>query len=308
MKEQVLSGGDRAALQGLVALAGTLGIGALLARLMPSGKKAPDRRLGFLVFEVSSVVAILTAAGMTAYSGVLFLHQDQAISDGDLTRVGTPLVVSLTLLVLLVAVSRFAALPGGLGLYFPNLLTSVVIGATLGLSVAFLELRPVEIVIVAAVLLAVGACFGWFHTLMEGQDIRGRRRDARKRATDLVGLGYRAKEMTLQAELPTVLGESGRLKVPCWTREGRIFLDQSSARQLASEVNRRWTELAAGNAVAPAARTILADLKVRSSLFPKPLSPVMTVSLYRRSTTKPETRAIEAEKGVFKVTGLGVID
>jgi hypothetical protein len=308
VKEQVLSAGDRAALQGLIGLAGTLGVGALLARLIPVRKKAPDRHLGFVVFEVSSVVAILTSAGMTAYSAVLFLHQDQPLSDGDLTRVGAPLVVSLTLLVLLVALGRFASLPGGLTLYLPNLMTSVVLGCTLGLSVAFLDLSPIEIVAVAAGLLAIGRCFAWLHAVMERLDLGSRQRGARHRATDRMTQGYRPKAMTLQAGLPIVLGEPASPTIPCWIKEGKTFLDQDGAQRLASEVTRRWTEFAGGNAIAPNGGTILVDFRVGSSIFPESLRPVMMISLHRRPAVKPAVHKIRADGGVFPITGLGLID
>jgi hypothetical protein len=176
------------------------------------------------------------------------------------------------------------------------------------LLVAFLDLSPAEIVVVAAGLLAIGGCFAWLHALMERLDLGSRQRGARQRAIDLTTKGYRPRTMTLQAGVPTVLGEPGHLKIPCWMHKGKVFLDHGSAQRLAREVTRRWTELAAGNAIAPTARTALVDFKVGSSVFPKPLRPVMRVSLCRKPAGKPAVHKIRTDGGVFPVTGLGLID
>jgi hypothetical protein len=63
VKEHLLSEGDRAALQALVPLAGALGAGTIFA-LFFGGR----RRAGFAVFELFTIVAVLTAVGSTAIS------------------------------------------------------------------------------------------------------------------------------------------------------------------------------------------------------------------------------------------------
>jgi hypothetical protein len=73
VKQHLLS--DRAALQALVLLAGALGVGTTFA-LFFGGR----RRSGTAVFELFAIVAVLTAAGSTAFLSVSLLHQNEAIT------------------------------------------------------------------------------------------------------------------------------------------------------------------------------------------------------------------------------------
>ncbi len=251
MKEHVLSAGDRAALQGLIALAGTLGVGALLARLMPARDDAPDRHLGFVVFELFSVVAILTAAAITTYASIWFRHENEAISSGDLARVGAPLILSLVVLVLLVAVGRPREHARLAGHHLPSLLAMLTMAAALGISLIFLELEPEGIVAAATALLVIGGCLSWSYARIERFGMGRRRRSAFKRVGGLAAAGYLPSMAGAQTGLPTVIGESGGLIVSVWKKGEGVFLDQDSARHWEAEVNRRWTELTTGNAIAP---------------------------------------------------------
>jgi hypothetical protein len=94
VKQHLLSDGDRAALQALVPLAGALGVGTISA-LFFGGRRKP----GIAVFELFAIVAVLTAAGSTAYFSVSLLHQNEAITSHELTQTATPLVVAAFLLV-----------------------------------------------------------------------------------------------------------------------------------------------------------------------------------------------------------------
>ena len=62
LKEHVLNPGDRAALQALVPLAGALGVGTIFALFFGGRRKS-----GTAVFELFAIVAVLTAAGSTAF-------------------------------------------------------------------------------------------------------------------------------------------------------------------------------------------------------------------------------------------------
>jgi hypothetical protein len=82
MKEHVLNPSDRAALQGLIPLAGALGAGTIFALFF--GRRR--RGSGTAVFELFAIAAVLAAVGTTAYFCVSLLHRNQAISDRELTR------------------------------------------------------------------------------------------------------------------------------------------------------------------------------------------------------------------------------
>jgi nitrate reductase gamma subunit len=108
VKEQVvshLSDGDRAALQGLIPLAGALGAGTIFA-LFFGGRR---RGSGIAVFELFAIVAGLGSVGTTAYLAIALLHSNEAIGDKVLTQTATPLIFAVFLLVL---VSVLGRLPG----------------------------------------------------------------------------------------------------------------------------------------------------------------------------------------------------
>lgn len=82
-----LGASDRAALQSLITLAGTLGAGTIFA-LFLAGRRRPE----FVVFEVFAIVAVLASLATTAYFAVALLHRNEAISDRELAETATPLV------------------------------------------------------------------------------------------------------------------------------------------------------------------------------------------------------------------------
>src|ERR1700710_2387491 len=101
MKEQMLNPGDRAALQGLIPLAGALGAGTIFALFFGGRRKA-----GFAVFEVFVVIAVLTAVATTAYFCVALLHRNEPISDHELTQTAMPLIVAVFFLAFVSVGSR----------------------------------------------------------------------------------------------------------------------------------------------------------------------------------------------------------
>src|SRR6476469_6265503 len=88
MKEHALNPSDRAALQGLIPLAGALGAGTIFA-LFFGGRR---RGSGIAVFELFAIVAVLVSVGTTAYLAISLLHANEAISDRVLTQTATPLI------------------------------------------------------------------------------------------------------------------------------------------------------------------------------------------------------------------------
>lgn len=297
-----LSDGDRAALQALVPLAGALGAGTIFALFFGGRRKA-----GFAVFELFTIVAVLTAVGSTAYFSIALLHQNEAITGHDLTQTATPLLVAA---VLLVFVSVFARLPGSFTrviTLLPLALVAIVIAALLASNTWFAQ--PESVVPLAGAILAVGALVGVLAWGAERADIGWDRRWERQRLTRLYGQDYVPEEKPLQVALPRADGREQVMEISCWTRKGRTYLDLPTGWHLRSEVHRLWREQAVGEARPPIGSVIL----LRTQIWPR-------IPLLRKRARmgfhllEPsrggEARLVELEpndEGVFDVTKLGVI-
>jgi hypothetical protein len=169
---------DRAALQGLIPLAGALGAGTIFALFFGGRRKA-----GFAVFEVFVVIAVLAAVATTAYLAIALLHRDQAISDQDLTRTATPLIVAVFFLSL---VSIGARIPGRLERAAP------IIGIALagGLLAAWLATStwtaaPEDASLVALLVLGAGMLLGLLAWAVDAAHMRFDRRSEQKRLARL---------------------------------------------------------------------------------------------------------------------------
>lgn len=308
MTNHVLNPGDRAALEGLIALAGVLGVGALLARFFPDRKGAREQDVGFTVFEVFSVIAILTTAGVTAYSSVLFLHQGEAITNDDFTRAAAPLVVSLVLLVLLVAFARFSRLPGGPWAHMSTLTATLVMAVAAGSIAPLLALRPEDIVAVGVSVLALGACFAWLFLRLERFIVGGRERQQRERVAKLSAAGFRPMEKELQPVVPTILGDASVPVTACWTKGGRIYLDQPACEQLQRDLDRRWAKLARGEALAPLGETMLSRIETRTFIAPWSPKFLMVLTMFERDRPDALVHKLEVEdNGLFELTKLGIV-
>jgi hypothetical protein len=243
VKEHLLSDGDRAALQALVTLAGALGVGTIFALFFGGRRKS-----GTAVFELFAIVAVLTAAGSTAFFSVSLLHQNEAITSHDLTQTATPLLVAAFLLVF---VSVFARLPGsGLRLFalVPLALSGALIAALL--ASASWSAEPENASLAALIILGVGAVLWVLTWAFERLDIGWDRRWEHRRLT------------SLDVVLPRRDGDGNRSSVACWERKGRSHMDIPSWQHLRRESTARWRAFATGEAQPPVGVAILVQVKV----------------------------------------------
>jgi len=302
VKQHLLSDGDRAALQALVPLAGALGVGTIFA-LFFGGR----RRSGVAVFELFAIVAVLTAAGSTAYFSVSLLHQNEAITSHELTQTATPLLVAAFLLVF---VSVFARLPGsGLRLFtlVPLALAGAVIAALLASTTW--SAGPENASLAALIILGVGALLGGCAWAFERLDIGWDRRWEHQRLTRLYGAGYLPAERRLTVILPGRNGDGCSGDVACWVRKGRSYMDVPSWLRLRREAGDRWRAFATGEALPPVGSEILVHVKVA---FRVPW--VRDQAVVRLSVLEParggEARTEEVranDDGLFDVTDLGIV-
>lgn len=302
VKEHLLSEGDRAALQALVPLAGALGVGTTFA-LFFGGR----RRSGTAVFELFAIVAVLTAAGSTAFFAISLLHQNEAISSHDLTQTATPLIVAAFLLVF---VSVFARLPGsGLRLFalVPLALSGVLIAALLASTSWSAE--PENASLAALVILGVGAVLWAVTWAFERLDIGWDRRWEHKRLTRLYAAGYLPDEKQLQVVLPRRDGDQRSSTVACWTRKGKPYMDVPSWLHLRREAGARWQAFATGEAQPPVGAEILVQVKVGYRVPLLRDRAVIRVSILEpgRGGQAHEHEVRANDDGLFDVSGLGVI-
>jgi hypothetical protein len=265
------------------------------------------RKSGTAVFELFAMVAVLTAAGSTAFFSVSLLHQNEAITSHDLTQTATPLPVAAFLLVF---VSAFARLPGkGLRLFalVPLALSGAVIAALLS-SITW-SAEPENASVAALIILSVGAVVGGCAWLFERLDISWDRRWEHRRLTRPYGVGYLPVERGLTVVLPRQSGDRGAEDVACWVQKGRSYMDVTGWLRLRREAGARWREFATGEAQPPVGSEILVHVKV-GFLIPW----IRDHAVVRLSILEParggEARTEEVranEDGLFDVTGLGLV-
>lgn len=306
MKEHLLSANDRAAFQGLIAVAGAIGIGALLAGNFFDRSGTRDRDVGLTVFEVFSVVAILTASSMTAYFSIEYLHSGEAVSDAQFGQAGAPLVGAVALLALLRATSRFTALPGGLGGHLATIGVTVYVALVVAFVISLRTSEAEYVVPGSGLILFIGALIGWFFLRIERFFLNDNERKARIRLATRAAGGYEAEKTVIEPGLPEEASGQGELTVVVWTKKDRIYLDQTESRRLQVAVNERWADLAAGQALPPLKEAILTKLDLKMKVLPWPPRFLLAVETSTGGQVEvPEAVEVNSD-GLFDITDMGI--
>ncbi len=298
-----LSDGDRAALQGLIPLAGALGAGTIFA-LFLGGRK---RGSGTAVFELFAIAAVLAAVGMTAYLAIALLHQNEAIDDKALTQTATPLIFAVFLLIFVSVVGR---LPGSVERFFallPLLLAAGVIAAWLASSSWSFE--PGDAVLFALLTICCGglaAFVAWGLDRLYGRWDRG---NERKHFLQRARAGYRVEERELRAALPVGMRGGRAPTVSCWTRRDKTYMGLRSCRQLRDVTDARWDRLAEDRGRPPLGSVVLTKVDVPNDVAWLAQRRTIRFWILEPETGKePFRREREAnDDGLFDVSELGLV-
>jgi len=303
MKEQLLSDGDRAALQGLIPLAGALGAGTIFA-LFFGGRR---RGSGIAVFELFAIVAVLVSVGTTAYLAISLLHQEDAITDHVLTQTATPLIFAVFLLVL---VSVLGRLPGS-AMRILSVLPLVIVAS---LSAAWLassawSFEPGETILMAALILGVGGLTALLAWGGDRLDSRWERGNQHRRFVRLSAAGYRVAERELRLALPSRRPHGDRTSLSCWTHKERIYLDWLACQQLATRVRAKWDRLGEDKGAPPNGSMVLTGMYASHYALALVGRRTLRFWIFEPGVDDgPRLHELEAnENGLFDVTDLGLV-
>lgn len=260
MREQLisfataLSDGDRAALQGLIPLAGAVGAGTIFS-LFAGGR----RGTGFRVFEVFAIVAVLTAAGLTAALSIDQLHAENAITNRDLTQTAMPLVIATLLLIVVSVFERVSDSWDRAMVLLP--FVGAAIYAAAELTISSWSVDPGSALVVVLTIFLIGLGLGAVGWLGDRFNLRLGRRGQQERVRRLVKLGYVPRRASLAPAVPRT-GE-GPAELAAWTKGGATLLDYEGAERLRDLVRARWQRLAAGEAEGAIGDSILLDVHLQ---------------------------------------------
>jgi len=303
MKEHALNPSDRAALQGLIPLAGALGAGTIFA-LFFGGRR---RGSGIAVFELFAIAAVLAAVGTTAYLCISLLHRNEAISDRELTQTATPLIVAAFLLVFVSVLTR---LPGSAERVFA-VLPLALVGAAFAawLASSSWSLDPEDASLMAALILGIGGLAALLAWAGERLDSRWQRGSQERRFVRLSGAGYRVEERELGLALPSRRSGGDRASLSSWARKERVYLDDAACEQLRTRARARWDRLAAGEVKPPNGSLVLTRVDLSRHLPALGGRRRLRLWVFEPAADE-EARAYDVEAnddGLFDVTGLGVV-
>lgn len=303
MKEQVLNPSDRAALQGLIPLAGALGAGTIFA-LFFGGRR---RGSGIAVFELFAIVAVLVAVGTTAYLAIALLHDNQPIGDKALTQTATPLIFAVFLLVLVSVLGRLPGSATRIVSVIPLLLVAAIAAAWLASSAW--SFKPGETILMAAVILGIGGLTALLAWGGDRLDSRWERRNQQRRFVRLSRAGYRVAERGLAPALPSRRAGGDRVSISCWVRKDRVYLDAIACQQLRARARARWDRLAEEKGRPPSGSTVLTEVHVSNGLLFLLGVRGLRLSLFAPGAdTEIRVHELEAnDDRLFDVTGLGIV-
>ncbi|HEY0280278.1 MAG TPA: hypothetical protein VGC32_18590 [Solirubrobacterales bacterium] len=292
-----LGDGDRAALQSLIPLAGAVGAGTIFSLFAGTRRGAALR-----VFEVFAIVAVLTAAALTAALAIDLLHANEAISNRDLTQTAMPLIVATLLLVVVSVFNRVSESFDRALVLLP--MVALAIFAAAELVISSWSIDPGSAIWLVMLIFLVGLALsvaGW------GLDRRIRRSDRRveqAKMRRLVDSGYVPTPIRLVPALPITGDDQPALSG--WAHGDARLLGYTGAERLRDLVVARWDSLASGEAAGPVGDSILLSVELQHWVRNVRGSASMKVAVLRPGERVPERKLEIAanDDGLFDVSEL----
>lgn len=202
------------------------------------------------MFEIFAMVSVLVAVGSTAYFCIALLHANEAITDSDLAKTATPLVLGAFLLVFVSILSRLSGSIERLLMLVPLALGAALVAALIAGMSAW-NTDPAHASLAAILVLVVGAILSLLAAWVDPMDLNWDRRTSYKRMLRLAGAGYLPERQRLVLGLPAATAEEARPTIACWIQRGRLYLDAAALRSLRGLADAGWDEHAQSTAPAP---------------------------------------------------------
>jgi hypothetical protein len=292
-----LGASDRAALQSLVPLAGAVGAGTIFSLFAGTRRGAALR-----VFEVFAIVAVLTAAALTAALAIDLLHANEAISNRDLTQTAMPLVIATLLLVVVSVFNRVNESFDRALVLLP--MVAVAIAAAAELVISSWSIDPGSAIWFVMLIFVVGLLLSLLGSGLDRRLRRSDRRTEQAKMRRLVGSGYVPTALRLVPTLPITGDDQPALSG--WARGDARLLGYTGAERLRDLVASRWDSLASGEATGAVGASILLSVELQHWVRNVRGSASMKVAVLRPLEKEPEqTLEIAANAdGLFDVSDL----
>jgi hypothetical protein len=218
------------------------------------------------------------------------------------------LVLATTVLVFFTAGARFSNLAGGIGVHLQTAVVTLFVAVTGAFAVPFLLTDPVEIVPASTLILLLGVCLAGVFLVLERHAMASQRKALRKRFVSRCADGYRSCTGVLSLSLPEPHSGTEAVRLSCWSKKGKIYVDDAGCRRLRDLTRRRWAALEAEEAAEAQGDRVLMEVELTRRPFAWPLRQRLVLSIYKEGEPAAEAHAVQPdEKGLFDITGLQVL-
>lgn len=308
MNPNPLDSGTEAALTSLAAIAALVGVSALLTLSLLHRRGKRDQDVGMTTFEGFTCLIVFVLAALDAYLCVAYLREGKELSDAEFNAVAVFLVLATTIFVFFNAGARFSNLAGGFGVHLQTAVVTLFVAVAAAFAVPFLLTDPAEIVPAGALILLVGSCLAGSFFALERRAMAGTRKALREQFVSLKADGYRARTGALMLSLPEPYSEPEEVKLSCWSRKGKIYLDHSGCRRLREAARRRWAALETEEAMQAQGDRVLVKVDLTSRPLSWPLRHRLVLSIHKEEEPAPEEHCLHPdERGLFDITGLRLV-
>lgn len=299
---QEMKDGTEQVLVGLSTISGAVIVGALVTTFFPSrsGRSEADPSIG--LFEGTLVPLIIISALVTAVASMVALYENEQISSHLIMEIAWPLVFAIVLLGVLAIGSRVT-------ISRRNASTAVITATVVVLILAIglviddhLSGGAFWYFVCLAVLGA--AAVAWVSPRLDAWAARGSERSRREAVITRWSACQERAELELKIAVPGAIGSG--LQIRCWTRNGRILLDESSAWMMKERIDARWQEACDAQLELPPSDRLITEVSTRRPIR-RPQVKQLHIRVAQRGSAKPSLIVVDLDDGFFDITDTGLI-